>query len=112
MKTNDFNKLREFLWFANFKLICDKIFWKGELGKMTSTEILNEISNLPESERQKVINSLTEKEESIDLRLQKSLYEDGLLREIRTTKSNKVAEFKPIKIEGEPLSETIIRERR
>jgi hypothetical protein len=80
---------------------------------MTPTEILNEINKLPTAERQQIVDSLTEKEEeSIDLRLQKSLYEDGLLREIRTTKSNKVADFKPIKIEGEPLSETIIRERR
>ncbi len=80
---------------------------------MTSTEILNEINKLPTAERQKIVDSLTEKdEESIDLRLQKALYEDGLLREIRTTKSNKVADFKPIEIEGEPISETIIRERR
>ena len=82
---------------------------------MTSTEILNEINKLPDSERQKVIDSLKNsetEEESIDLRLQKMLYEDGLLREIRTSKSNKVADFKPIKIEGEPVSEAIIRERR
>ncbi len=79
---------------------------------MTPTEILNEINKLPQNERQKIVDSLAEKdEESIALRLQKSLYEDGLLREIRTNKSNKVADFKPIKIEGEPLSETIIRER-
>jgi hypothetical protein len=79
---------------------------------MTSTEILNEINKLPNAERQKIVESLTENDESIAIRLQKSLYEDGLLREIRTTKSNKAADFKPIKIEGEPLSETIIRERR
>ena len=81
---------------------------------MTPNEILSEINKLPISERQKVIDSLTkpEDEESIDIRLQKALFEDGLLREIKTSKSNRVAEFKPIKIEGEPISETIIRERR
>ena len=50
--------------------------------------------------------------ETEDLRIQKALFDAGLLREIRTNRSGKVADFKPIEIEGEPLSETIIRERR
>ena len=80
---------------------------------MNPTEILNEIRKLPENERQKIIDSLTDKvENSIDLRLQKSLYEDGLLREIKPPRQNRIGDFPLIKIEGEPLSETIIRERR
>ena len=50
--------------------------------------------------------------ETEDLRIQKALFDAGLLREIRTNRSGKVDDFKPIEIEGEPLSETIIRERR
>jgi hypothetical protein len=80
---------------------------------MTSTEILNEIRKLPENEQQKIINSLTDEvEDSIDIRLQQSLYEDGLLREIKPPRRNRIGDFPAIKIEGEPLSETIIRERR
>ncbi len=80
---------------------------------MTSTEILNEINKLPTAERQKIVDSLTEKdEESIDLRLQKALYKDGLLREIKLPRQNRIGDFQAIKIEGEPISETIIRERR
>ena len=82
---------------------------------MTSTEILNEINKLPDSERQKVIDSLKNsetEEESIDLRLQKMLYEDGLLREIKPRRQRRIGDFPAIKIEGEPVSEMIIRERR
>ena len=82
---------------------------------MTSTEILNEINKLPDSERQKVIDSLKNsetEEESIDLRLQKMLYEDGLLREIKPHRQRRIGDFPAIKIEGEPVSEMIIRERR
>ena len=82
---------------------------------MTSTEILNEINKLPDSERQKVIDSLKNsetEEESIDLRLQKALYEDGLLREIKPRRQRRIGDFPAIKIEGEPVSEMIIRERR
>lgn len=80
---------------------------------MSPTEILNEINKLPLAERREVISSLTESDEkSIDIRLQKSLYEDGLLREIKPPRKNRIGDFQAIKIEGEPLSETIIRERR
>ena len=82
---------------------------------MTPTEILTEINKLPMSERQIVIDSLNNtetEEESIDLRLQKMLYEDGLLREIKPRRQRRIGDFPAIKIEGEPVSEMIIRERR
>lgn len=82
---------------------------------MTPQEIINEIQKLPPVERKEVLDSLSEelnKTETEDLRIQKALFDAGLLREIRTARSGKVADFKPIEIEGEPISETIIRERR
>lgn len=83
---------------------------------MTATEILNEIDKLPMPERQKLVDSLSkinaDNDDSIAVQLQKSLFDEGLLREVRTSKTNKTAEFKPLKIKGEPVSETIIRERR
>ena len=82
---------------------------------MTPQEILNEIHKLPPVERKEVLDSLSEElneGEAEDLRIQKALFDAGLLREIRLNRSGKVADFKPIEIEGEPLSETIMRERR
>ena len=82
---------------------------------MTPQEILNEIHKLPPVERKEVFDTLAEEiteVETEDLLIQKALFDAGLLREIRTSRSGRVAEFKPIEIEGEPISETIIRERR
>lgn len=82
---------------------------------MTPQEFLNEFYKMPPVERKEVLDSLSEnlsEAETEDLRLQKALFDAGLLREIRTARSGKVADFKPIEIEGEPISETIMRERR
>jgi lambda repressor-like predicted transcriptional regulator len=53
-----------------------------------------------------------EENDDTDLRLQRALYEDGLLEEIRPRSLSKFTPFKPVKISGKPLSETIIEERR
>lgn len=81
---------------------------------MTTQEILNEIYRLPFSEQKQISDSLSEQlsEDSIELRLQQALFEKGLLREIKTSRRSKLGNFKPIKIKGKPLSETIIEERR
>jgi len=56
---------------------------------------------------------LTE-EELADREAQRRLFEAGLLSEIKPTRrvSTGTEEFTPIVIKGEPLSETVIRERR
>lgn len=83
---------------------------------MTPQEILKEINNLPPTEQKEVFDSLRENSigmaESEDLRVQKSLFEAGLLREIKPPRQNRIGDFPAIKVEGEPVSETIIRERR
>ncbi len=82
---------------------------------MTPQEIINEIQKLPPIERKEILDSLSEElteAEAEDLRLQKALFDAGLLREIKSPRHRKMGDFKPIEIKGEPLSETIIRERR
>lgn len=53
-------------------------------------------------------------EEAGDQHLQRQLFEAGILHEIKPARwiATGTDEFKPISIEGEALSETIIRERR
>ncbi len=75
---------------------------------MTPQEIIKEIYKLPPTERKEILDSL----ESEDLRVQKSLFEAGLLREIKPPRQRRIGDFPAVKIEGEPISETIIRERR
>ena len=82
---------------------------------MTPQEIVNEIHKLPPVERREILDSLSEElneDELESLRVQTALFEDGLLREIKSPRRRKIGDFKPIEIKGEPLSETIIRERR
>jgi hypothetical protein len=57
--------------------------------------------------------ALTE-EETADQEAQRRLYEAGVLSEIKPPRrvSTGTEEFTPIMIKGEPLSETVIRERR
>jgi hypothetical protein len=47
-----------------------------------------------------------------DLRLQRALFEDGLIEEVRPRSLSKFTPFKPVKVTGKPLSETVIEERR
>ena len=83
---------------------------------MTPQEILSEIYKLPPPKQKEVFDSLAKKPnetiESEDLQIQKSLLKAGLLREIKPPRQRRIGDFPAIKIEGEPISETIIRERR
>lgn len=95
--------------------MCAKLFEKGDFFDMTPQEILNEFYKLPMVEKMEVLDSITEDlsaEEVEDLRLQKSLFAAGLLREIKSPGRRKIGDFEPISIQGKPLSETIIEERR
>lgn len=83
---------------------------------MTPQEIIKEIYKLPPTAKKEVLDLLIENpnedENSEDLRLQKLLFDEGLLREIKPPRQRRIGDFSAIKIEGEPISETIIRERR
>ena len=83
---------------------------------MTTTEILNEIYKLPLSEQTNIKKSLlnitaTENEISKQELWQK-LFDEGLITHVPRNISEEDDDFEPIEIEGEPISETIIRERR
>jgi len=83
---------------------------------MTMTEILNEIYKLPLKEQTNIKKSLLEKTETTNevskQDLWQKLFEEGLITHIPSGISDEEDDFEPIEIEGEPISETIIRERR
>ncbi len=83
---------------------------------MTTTEILNEIYKLPLKEQTSIKKSLLEKTETTNevskQDLWQKLFEGGLITHIPRGISDEEDDFEPIEIEGEPISETIIRERR
>lgn len=84
---------------------------------MTTTEILNEIYKLPQNEQTNIKKSLLERTETTNevskQELWQSLFDEGLITHIPSGISDEEEDdFEPIEIEGEPISETIIRERR
>jgi hypothetical protein len=83
---------------------------------MTTTEILNEIYKLPATKRNEIkVKLLDENESATQISeeefLQKLLAE-GFISDIPEGMSDEEDDFEPIDFEGEPVSETIIRERR
>ncbi len=88
---------------------------------MTSTEILNEIQKMPLNEKRRVLMELAghlEQVEEIDPETKEKkflsgLRQKGLIAEtpLRLPDDELRRNFKRIEIKGEPLSETIIKER-
>lgn len=85
---------------------------------MSLQEVLTEIYKMPLGEQKAIAESVVkhietaESEDSPDMQLQKRMLAKGMIREIKPPRVNKIGDFKPIKIDGEPISEAIIRERR
>ena len=94
---------------------------------MTPTEVLTEIQKMPPAEQRKVAEELTnqlrEREngelseaelERREREFEQKMYEEGFFANIATRDETdeEFDEFELLEIEGEPLSETIIRERR
>ncbi len=83
---------------------------------MTTTEILNEIYKLPLKEQTNIKKTLLEKTETpnevLKQELWQKLFDESLITHIPSGISDEDDDFEPIEIEGEPISETIIRERR
>lgn len=83
---------------------------------MTTTEILNEIYKLPLNEQTNIKKSLLEKNETtsevLERELWQKLFDEGLITHVPSGISDEDDDFEPVEIEGEPISETIIRERR
>lgn len=88
---------------------------------MTAIDILRELRTLPLSEQYQVFVELNRQfsddispERQRDLEFIQALIDDGLITEIPQDffKPSRRVSFTPIEIQGEPLSETIMRERR
>ena len=89
---------------------------------MTPTEVLEEIRKMPPTEKDEVLRELSGKLAEQDLsrysekeqQFLKSMMKKGLITHIplRLPETEWRRNFKPITVTGEPMSETIIRERR
>lgn len=85
---------------------------------MTPTEVLSEIQKMPLVEKRKVFSELNEQLERTDAdakekKFVNGLRQKGLITEIplRLPDDELRQNFKRVEIKGEPLSETIVRER-
>lgn len=89
---------------------------------MTPTEVLSEIQKMPLTEKRKVFLELNEqldlKDEQTDLNAKEKKFVNGLRQKglvteipLRLPDDEFRRNFKRIEVKGEPLSETIIRER-
>lgn len=87
---------------------------------MTTTEILNEIHRLPPVQQKELKAKLFEETESngkTELRMTEEeflqhLLAKGIISEIPEGITDEEDDFEPVDFEGEPVSQTIIRERR
>ena len=88
---------------------------------MTPTEILSEIQKMPPTQKRQVLLELTEEFEQskqTDLQAKEKRFVNGLRQKgiiteipLRLPDDEFRRSFKRIEVKGEPLSETIIRER-
>ena len=78
--------------------------------KQLSAEDLRKVRNLVDSllEKEEAKSKMTEEE------FERHLYEKGIISEVKPpiTDFSRYDDYKPITVTGEPISETIIRERR
>ena len=88
------------------------------MAKATLDEVLESVKALPPDERQKLRELLDESLEESPLpgddKLQRKLREAGLLTEMRLRVADleSYRSYKPIEVRGQPVSETLIEERR
>ena len=87
---------------------------------MTPQEIINEIYKLPYPEQERIAESVLKnrdeknisKPQMTEKEFAEYLLAQGIIRKIPKGVTDEEDNFEPIEFEGEPLSETIIRERR
>lgn len=86
---------------------------------MTTTEILNEIYRLPINQRKEIKEKLSkdlkgnieQTPQMSEKEFLQKLFEEGIITHIPEGITDEEDDFEPIEIEGEPISETIIRDR-
>lgn len=88
---------------------------------MSAADLLNEIQKLPFAEqlslRDSLDRNLRQKQESMtdeekEAEVDRLLMARGILKEIPKGLTDAEEEFEPVEITGEPVSETILKERR
>lgn len=88
---------------------------------MNPEDIINEVHKLPLLQQKEVLEthakelgdqSEVEEEDDDDQRLQKLLFAKGKISRIKPPYTKRIGDFVPGKIEGGPLSEQIIKDRR
>ena len=87
---------------------------------MTPQEIIREIHKLPYPEQERIAETVLKNRNEInpskpqmtEAEFAEYLLAEGVIRKIPEGITDEEDDFQPIEIEGEPLSETIIRERR
>ena len=87
---------------------------------MTTSEILSEIHKLPLSQQKELKEKLFEETETnvrskpklTEKEFLQQLFAAGFITNIPEDFTDEDDNFEPVEIEGEPISETIIRERR
>ena len=82
-----------------------------DLPPQEQAEVKRRIEGLPQSDQADVPNESLQAGD-LDQRLQRALYEAGLVSEIKPRVKRPRVRRPPIKIKGKPLSETIIEDRR
>jgi hypothetical protein len=89
--------------------------------QITVEQIENEVKQLSREDLQKVrslVDSLLEKKDSKSVmteeEFERHLFEKGIISEVKLpiTDFSRYDDYKPITVTGEPISETLIRERR
>ncbi len=87
---------------------------------MNPEDIINEVHKLPLIQQKEVLDALSKglgdqldvEEDDDDQRLQKLLFAKGKISRIKPPYTKRIGDFVPGKIEGGPLSEQIIKDRR
>ena len=86
------------------------------MGKVTVDQILAEAQTLSREEQQQLRDTLDAwlRSEGLEEQLEQMLYDAGLLRDIRPTGTATVSAPRcpPVHVNGPPVSETLIEERR
>ncbi|MDQ3756010.1 MAG: hypothetical protein M3371_14920 [Acidobacteriota bacterium] len=84
-------------------------------------QVIQALQQLPPVEQEKVLEWLKQRnltvnqkapEAELEAEVDRALLARGIIKEIPVGLTDEEDDFEPIEIEGEPLSETIIRERR
>lgn len=83
---------------------------------MTPQELIKEFHKLPSPQKQEFLESISsdtkQKQYISEDEVERLLYERGIIGKPSNLDEYDDDDFEPVEIKGEPLSETIIRERR